>query len=86
VLFDVTVALSRCSGAQEAQLVLERFQTHRFEALLHHYQLSNWLLYARAYGASSAAEERAVLDVDAILRAAPVALEWLIAHWVECPA
>lgn len=86
LLFDVTIALSGCRGAHEAQLVLERFQGHRFEALLHHYQLSNWLLYARAYGASSAAEERTVLDLDATLRAAPVALEWLIEHWVECPA
>jgi hypothetical protein len=86
MLFDATTALSTCRGPDEAQLVLERFQGHRFEALLHHYQLSNWLLYARAYARSSAAEERAVLDLDATLRAAPVALEWLIEHWVECPA
>jgi hypothetical protein len=86
LLLDVTSALLACNGAQEAQLVLERFQGHRFEALLHHYQLSNWLLYARAYGRPSAAEERAVRDLDATLRAAPVALEWLIEHWAECPA
>jgi hypothetical protein len=86
MLFDVTIALSGCRGADEAQLVLERFKAHRFQALLHHYQLSNWLLYARAYGATSAAEERAILDLDATLRAAPVALGWLIEHWVECPA
>ncbi|HET6336730.1 MAG TPA: hypothetical protein VFG30_26080 [Polyangiales bacterium] len=85
LLFDATRALSACNGADEAELVFERFQTHRFEPLLHHYALSTWVLYPRAHGSSSPAEERAVLELDATLRAAPVALEWLIKHWVDSP-
>jgi hypothetical protein len=83
LLFDVTRALVACRDAIEAQLVFERFAEHRFEPLLHHYQLSNWVLYARAYASVSPEQERAVLELDATLRAAPVALVWLIEHWLH---
>jgi hypothetical protein len=82
LLFDVTRALLTCRDAIEAQLVFERFAEHRFQALLHHYELSNWVLYARAYAAESPEQERAVLELDATLRAAPVALDWLLEHWL----
>ena len=82
LLFDVTGALLACTNATEAQGAFERFATHRFESLLHHYELSNWVLYARAYGASAPAQERAVHELDATLRAAPVALDWLAEHWM----
>jgi hypothetical protein len=85
LLFDVSRDLLACSGARDAQLVLERFADHRFGSLLHHYQLSNWVLYARAFGAAAPNQERAVLELDATLRAAPVALDWLIEHWMERP-
>lgn len=83
LLFDASRALFTCSNASEAQLVLAGFEGHRFAALLHHFQLSNWQLYAHAYGADDAEQERAVLALDATLRAAPVALDWLIENWVE---
>jgi hypothetical protein len=83
LLFDVSRALFACSKASEAQLVLEGFEDRRFASLLHHFQQSNWLLYAHAYGADLPEQERAVLELDATLRAAPVALDWLIEHWVE---
>jgi len=82
LLFDVSCALLGCRSAPQAQLALESFSGHRFEALLHHYQLSNWVLYARAYGAADAAQERAVLELDKALRAAPAALDWLAEHWL----
>jgi hypothetical protein len=82
LLFDVACALLPCKNASEAQLVLESFATHRFESLLHHYQLSNWVLYARAYATASLSQERAVHAIDAKLRAAPVALDWLTHHWM----
>jgi hypothetical protein len=85
LLFDVTRALLPCNNAIDAELVLERFADHRFGSLLHHFQLSNWLLYARAYGADDPEQERAVLELDAKLRAAPVSLDWLLEHWVEQP-
>ena len=82
LLFDVSRALFKCGKASEAQLVLEGFANHPFAALLHHFQQSNWLLYAHAYGEDHPEQERAVLELDATLRAAPVALDWLIEHWV----
>lgn len=82
LLFDVARALLACTSANEAQCALESFATHRFKSLLHHYALSNWVLYARAYGAAAPEQERAVRELDARLRAAPVALDWLTEHWM----
>ncbi|HMI91045.1 MAG TPA: hypothetical protein VK509_06755 [Polyangiales bacterium] len=82
LLFDVSRALLGCRNASEAQAVLEGFAAHRFESLLHHYELSNWVLYARAFGAAAPAQAQAVHDLDATLRAAPVALDWLTTNWL----
>ena len=82
LLYDVANGLLGCRSAVEAQLVLESFASHRFASLLHHYQLSNWVLYARAYGVASAAQERVVRELDSTLRHAPVALDWLAEHWL----
>jgi hypothetical protein len=82
LLFDVARALLACTSASDAQLALESFEAHRFKSLLHHYELSNWVLYARAYGATAAAQQQAVRELDATLRAAPVSLDWLSEHWM----
>jgi hypothetical protein len=81
LLFDVARALLGCRNAVQAQAVLEGFAAHRFASLLHHYQLSNWVLFARAYGAAAPLQERAVGQLDQTLRRAPVALDWLAEHW-----
>lgn len=83
LLFDVSCALLGCSDAAQAHEALEGVAGHRFAALLHHYQLSNWVLYARAYAAPAADQERRVRELDATLRAAPVSLDWLVQHWME---
>jgi hypothetical protein len=84
LLFDATTALVVASGVEEGFAALSRHDDHRFAALLHHYELSNWVLYARAYGASGAASSDArARDVDRRLREAPVALDWLTAEWIE---
>lgn len=82
LLFDVATALFACAGPADAQLVLERNAGHRFAPLLHHYQLSNWILHARAYAVPSAADDAAVAELHATLQSAPVALDWLEAHWL----
>lgn len=82
LLFDVSRALFQCRNVVQAHAALESFGAHRFKSLLHHYQLSNWVLYARAYGAASPAQERAVHELDQTLRSAPVALDWLAEHWL----
>jgi hypothetical protein len=51
LLLDASNALFVCAGAIEAQAALEALADHRFAPLLHHFQLSNWILYARAYAA-----------------------------------
>lgn len=83
LLFDVTTALSRCQGAIEAAQVLEQHEGHRFASLLHHYQLSNWILYARAYAEETPARIQAVRQLDAALREANGAVKWLALNWLE---
>lgn len=82
LLFDVSRALLGCRNVLQAQAVLESFAAHRFASLLHHYQLSNWVLYARAYGAASASQERAVRELDDTLRVSSVSLDWLADNWL----
>jgi hypothetical protein len=82
LLFDVATALVGCPGPDAAAAVLERFDEHRFGALLHHYELSNWVLYARAYAPGALGPDPAVRAIDAALRAAPVALDWLQKEWL----
>jgi hypothetical protein len=82
LLLDVVTALLPCRGATEALSVLEGFAGRRFEPLLHHFQLSNWILYARAYAGSSPVSDGVVRQLDASLRQSPDALGWLVEHWL----
>jgi hypothetical protein len=83
LLFDAAITLLSCPGVAEAQAVLEGFADRRFAPLLHHYQLSNWILYARAYAARPLGSDAAASEVDKALREAPVSLDWLDRHFVE---
>ena len=55
---------SRARTATAAQAALERLAGHRFAPLLHHYQLSNWILYARAYADRSLGRDAVVRGLD----------------------
>ena len=81
-LFDVSCALLAAKSADEAQSILEDHEGHRFAPLLHHYQVSNWILYSRAYATSSPALEAEVQNVDAKMRAASSSLVWLEQNWL----
>jgi hypothetical protein len=89
LLWDAATALFACDGAAAAQAVLEGLAVRRFAPLLHHYQLSNWILYGRAYAARSAGAGAAVdvpVDVRALdetLRRVPVSFDWLAEHWID---
>ena len=83
LLFDVTTALASCRGAIDAVGALERYEAHRFAPLLHHYQLSNWILYARAYAEDTPARTQAVRQLDDVLRASKGAVKWLALNWLE---
>jgi hypothetical protein len=81
LLFDATTALVQCATPEAAAEVLERLDARPFAPLLHHFELSNWVLASRRLGAEPAADATA-REVDAALRAAPVALDWLEANWL----
>ncbi len=78
LLFDICTELLSCRDAQQAEAVLERHSGHRFAPLLHHFQLSNWVLYARAYGTPGLNEFVARADAD--LRRSADSLAWLAEH------
>ncbi len=82
LLYDATLALLPCRGVDDAFAALTRFDAHRFGALLHHYELSNWVLYARAYAGKAQGPARKVVALEAKLRAADDALGWLTSTWV----
>jgi hypothetical protein len=82
LLFDAASALVSCTDHVQAAAVLESFSGRRFAHLLHHYQLSNWILYARAHAAPTS-NDPVVAEIDAVLRQAPVSLDWLAEHWID---
>ncbi len=81
LLFDAASALVACPDLDDAAAILEGFATHRFHGLLHHYELSNWILFARAYAAPPDEHDDA-LTMDRAMRAAPELVPWLEAHWI----
>ena len=83
LLSDVTSALFACTGADEALAVLAGFEAHRFAPLLHRYELSNWVLYARAYASRTLRSDRRVVAFDRALRRKKVPLDWLAGEWVS---
>jgi hypothetical protein len=82
LLCDATSALLASGDAEEALAALEALGGHRFAPLLHHYELSNWVLYARAYAAASREPDARARSVDRELRTSKVALDWLTDTWV----
>lgn len=81
LLFDASLALLACADADAAIAALDALSSNRFSCLLHHYEVSNWVLYARAYAGPAVADDPALV-MDRAVRAAPVALDWLEANWL----
>jgi hypothetical protein len=81
LLSDATAALFACDGSEDAFAALAEFDTHRLSALLLRYELSNWVLYARAYGGRRG-PDASVRAVDRALRRSSAPLEWLATHWI----
>jgi hypothetical protein len=81
LLFDASLGLLASRSAEEGLAALARLDGHRFAPLLHRFELSTWVLYARAYSDTSGPDPRA-RELDQALRQAPVALDWLTQRWV----
>ncbi len=80
VLSDAAAALVACRDCEEACAALSALDDRPYSWLLHRYELSNWVLYARAYG--QAVGNSQVRAVDAALRCERVALDWLAENWI----
>jgi hypothetical protein len=84
LLFDAATALAGDVPLDEAATRLAALSGRRFYPLLHHYELSNWILHvrARAGGPAAVGVDASVRALDASLRAAKDSLEWLERAWV----
>ena len=84
LLFDVCASLVRARHTDDAARILTRFAGHRFCALLHHYNIANWVLYCRAYApAPTARIDPRVAAVDRALKRSASALDWLTGRWLD---
>ncbi|MDP9036836.1 MAG: hypothetical protein M3O50_18720 [Myxococcota bacterium] len=87
LLYDATRGLFACDGADRAIQLLGELDSERFAPLLHHYELSNWVLYGRAYSKKGTAKETKqdgrVRAVDAALRTEAEPVAWLTSEWVR---
>ena len=82
LLYDATCALAASRGAGAAMNALARFDGSRFGPLLHHYELSNWVLFARAHAKRGLKDTHARAIARALGRqASPRA--WLRSQWVS---
>jgi hypothetical protein len=82
LLVDAGSALLACADASAAHDALEGLGGHHFAPLLHHYQLSNWILYSRAYARASTEGDAAIRALDLEMRASADSLAWLEARWL----
>jgi len=83
LLYDTALALLHAKGADAALAVLAGTRHHRFGALLHRYELSNWVLATRLHTPAQAAPDVRVRTLEAGLRQADDSLAWLTQAWVE---
>lgn len=84
LLYDVGLALAEAKDAEAAAEVLHRHRDAPLGALLHHYELPTWVLFARAY--ADAGDASSVASVVTALREAGDPVRWLCESWLGKPA
>lgn len=82
LLFEVSLALLDARSLDEATAVFDRFESHPDAPLLHHYELSNWVLHCKAYAHRDERSAQRAREVHAALRAADSSISWLEAQWL----
>jgi hypothetical protein len=83
LLFDACASLLHARDIDDAAARLEALDGHRFAPLLHHYEVSNWILFARANAPDGLAPDARVRALHASLSASPASVDWLHHHWVK---
>ena len=83
LLFDAAITLLACPGVAQAQKPSRASPIAASRRCCTIIQLSNWILYARAYAARPLGSDAVASEVDRALREAPVSLDWLDSHFVE---
>ncbi len=83
LLFDATCELFRAPSLDDAHAALVKFDDRPLGCLLHRHELSNWILFAKAYASRASEPDAQTIAVDRELSAAPVSLEWLTKAWVD---
>jgi hypothetical protein len=83
LLFDATCTLFRATSLEAAHAALVKFDDHPLGCLLHRHELSNWVLYAKAYASRTNEPDAHAIALDRALAAAPVSLDWLTTHWID---
>lgn len=81
LLYDVTTELLAAPHADAALAVLLRHQDTRFGCLIHHFEIANWVMHARA--APRNASAAAAVAADAALREAVDPIELLADSWLR---
>jgi hypothetical protein len=79
LLYDAALALTRTRTIAAAAGAAARFDDHPFAPLLHHYELSNWILHVRA--AALPRSSAGARSLDAMLRRSPAPLSLLRDRW-----
>ncbi|MDP3274756.1 MAG: hypothetical protein Q8Q09_06130 [Deltaproteobacteria bacterium] len=85
LLFDLCVGLLASKSLDDAVAVFDAHSDRRFAGIVHHYELSNWLLHTRAYAATRLDMDPQVRALDASLRAAARPVQWLADTWIATP-
>jgi hypothetical protein len=86
LLFRVACRLVTCASAEEALVVFDSVDDHRFAPILHRFELSNWVLYARAYASHALGPDARVAAIDDAMHGRAQgkggALGWITRHWL----
>jgi len=81
LLFSASTSLLAAQTAETAHARLCRYDRHRFAPLLLHYELSTWILYARAYAAEALLPVPKIRALDRRLRRSASSVETLMRDW-----
>lgn len=81
-IYETTCALANAGTTEDALAILRAARDRPYGALLHHFELSTWVLKARGRLSADGAAGEEVERLHATLKSEPVAMDWLSVNWV----